>query len=166
LNSLLFSIWFIVLIINCGESNGSKNNIKANYCPTERWRTSTPEQQGMDSRQLVNAFNFIQKNKLNIHIMSIIRNGYAVVKAYFYPYTHGTVHNIASVTKSITSALVGIALDKGYIKDAKKPFMDYFLDRSVANLDVNKENVTIENLLTMSTGFCRDFHEREHSLAE
>jgi len=161
---VFFCIWLSFFIFNCGKSNESKNDVIANYWPTEGWLTSTPEQQGMDSRQLVNAFNFIQKNKLHIHSMLIIRNGYAVVEAYFYPYTHSTVHNIASVTKSITSVLVGIALDKGYIKDVKKPFMDYFRDRSVANLDVNKENVTIENLLTMSTGFCRDSHEGEVQL--
>jgi len=64
----------------------------------------------MDSKQLVQAFNFIQENEVNIHSMMIIRNGYVVVDVSFYPFSPGTVHNVASVTKSITSVLIGIAI--------------------------------------------------------
>ncbi|MDP9169467.1 MAG: serine hydrolase [Acidobacteriota bacterium] len=43
--------------------------------------------------------------------MTVIRHGYVVLDAYFYPYQATAPHGVASVTKSITAALVGIAVD-------------------------------------------------------
>ena len=46
--------------------------------------------------------------------------------AYFYPYSGETVHDVASVSKSITTSLIGLALEKGYIKDLNHPVIDFF----------------------------------------
>jgi len=71
---------------------------------------------------------------------------------------------VDSVTKSITSVLTGIAIDKGYIKSLRQPVLDFFPDRKIANLDNRKKKLTIEHLLTMRTGFCRDFEHGEQQL--
>ncbi len=49
-----------------------------------------------------------------MHSVTVIRHGYVVLDAYFYPYQATAPHGVASVTKSITAALVGIAVDKGH----------------------------------------------------
>ena len=117
------------------------------------FQVSSPEQQGLDSKELIKMFDFIQENRINIHSLIIVRNGYLVLEAYFYPNRKGILHDLASVTKSMMSILTGIAIDKGYIKDVHQPVMDFFKDREIQNLNEAKKKLTIKNLLTMTTGF-------------
>jgi CubicO group peptidase (beta-lactamase class C family) len=63
-----------------------------------------------------------------------------------------TRHDTHSVTKSFTSALAGIAIDKGFIQSVDDKIFDYFQDYSSLN-NQQKEKITIEHLLTMSSGF-------------
>jgi CubicO group peptidase (beta-lactamase class C family) len=89
--------------------------------------------------------------------VSVIRHGYVVVDAYVHPFSPDSKHVIHSCTKSIISALIGIAIEKGYIKSVEQPVLDFFPERTVANLDANKKAMTLEHVLTMSTGLeCRD----------
>ena len=59
----------------------------AAYWPTREWRTSTPEEQGFDSIKLAEMLEAIQETDMPIDSLLIIRNGYALLDAYFYnPY--------------------------------------------------------------------------------
>lgn len=58
-------------------------------------------------------------------------------------------HKIYSVTKSILSALIGIAIDKGYIENVNIPIKNYFPD---FNKDKENQRITIKHLLTMTSG--------------
>jgi CubicO group peptidase (beta-lactamase class C family) len=128
-----------------------------NTNPTEGWQISTPEEQGIQSQILAEMMEHIKKNSFNINSISIVRNGYMVLDAYFYPFSKGQQHIIHSCTKSIMSALIGIAIDKGYIQNVDQPIMDFFPDKAFANMDDLKKSITLENLLTMSSGLkCRD----------
>jgi CubicO group peptidase (beta-lactamase class C family) len=62
-----------------------------------------------------------------------------------------------SVTKSVTSTLIGIAIQKGYIKDVRQPLLNLLPDQKAANLDAHKKAITLEDLLTMTSGL--DCHE-------
>jgi CubicO group peptidase (beta-lactamase class C family) len=127
------------------------------YYPTEGWLMSTPEEQGMNSKILVDMMTSIQKKSYHIDSVSIVRNGYMVVDAYFYPFSKDQKHIIHSCTKSIMSALIGIAIDKGYIKNIDQPIVEIFSDRDFLNLNELKKSITLENLLTMASGLkCRD----------
>jgi CubicO group peptidase (beta-lactamase class C family) len=94
-----------------------------------------------------------EQNGIDIHSLLIIRNGYVVTDAYFYPFAPGYLHDLASATKSFTSSLIGIAIDKGAIESVEQPVLDFFQERTVANLDENKEAMMLEDLLTMRSGF-------------
>ena len=127
------------------------------YSPTEGWRASTPEKQGMKSGMLANMVENIKEKGYAIESITIIRNGYIVMDVYFYPFTKDTKHILHSCTKSITSALVGIALNKGYIKSVNQPILGFFPEKTITNLDERKRAITLENLLTMTSGLqCRD----------
>lgn len=63
-----------------------------------------------------------------------------------------TVQPIHSASKSVTSMLVGICLDKGLISSVNVPIKDYFSAYLDDDEDKIKENITIENLLTMTPG--------------
>jgi CubicO group peptidase (beta-lactamase class C family) len=121
--------------------------------PTTGWPTSTPEEQGVDSAQLVEMLDFMEDLSYPIHSLLIIRNGHLIMEAYRYPYDADTLHAIMSCTKSFTSALIGIALEQGYITDVNRPVIEFFPDRQIANLDEAKQGMTLEHLLTMSGGF-------------
>lgn len=112
----------------------------------------------MDSEQLAELMDYLQgQNSFTIHSLLIIRNGYIVTDAYFYPFAPDALHELASATKSFTSSLIGIAIDKGYIEGVEQPVLDFFPERTVANLDPNKDAMTLEDLLTMRSGFrCSD----------
>jgi CubicO group peptidase (beta-lactamase class C family) len=121
---------------------------------SDYWQTSTPEEQGMDSEILEQAMDFIlEQEEHNLHSLLVIRNGYVVLDAYFYPFTTDSLHDVASVTKSVTSTLIGIAIGKGHIQDIHQPVLSFFPDRQIANLSDEKEAISLEDLLTMRSGF-------------
>jgi len=127
------------------------------YWPTQSWRTSTPEEQGIDSAQLLAALQHIDKAGINIRTIMVIRNGYVVTQASMQPYTLDMPFQMYSVAKSVTGALVGIAIHEGYIKDVNQKVLSYFPELTIANRDANKEAITIQDLLTMRPGLdCSD----------
>src|SRR5438105_14831230 len=79
------------------------------YWPTAQWRTSTPEAQGLDSGKLADMMTVARERGIPIHSLQVIRNGYLALDASFYPYDRHDLHDTASVTKSVTATLVGIA---------------------------------------------------------
>jgi CubicO group peptidase (beta-lactamase class C family) len=125
--------------------------------PTEGWLSSTPEERGMDSSILADMIESIQEEDHNIHSVNIIRNGSLVLDIYFYPFRQDLKHTIHSCTKSITSALVGIAIDEGLIESVDQSILEFFPDKIAANSETNKSDISLEDLLTMSSGLdCRD----------
>jgi hypothetical protein len=72
----------------------------------------------------------------------------------WHPYYHGTdEHSMQSVSKTVTSILIGIAIDRGDFKaPLTTPVLHYFDEAKVKNLDARKRRMTLENLLTMTSG--------------
>jgi CubicO group peptidase (beta-lactamase class C family) len=122
------------------------------YWPTEGWRTSSPEEQGMDSQKLAQMLGAIRQQGLKLHSLLVIRNGYLVSETYYGPYRPDTRHELYSCTKSFVSTLVGVAVDKGYIDRTDHRVVAYFQGRTLANPDSRKEAMTLEDLLTMRSG--------------
>ena len=122
------------------------------YWPTGGWRSSTPEEQGMEAEKLAQMLETIQEQKLGFHSLLVIRHGYLVSETYFGSYQQDTRHDQYSVTKSFLSTLIGIALDKGYIDSTSQRVVDFFPGYTFANPDSQKEAMTLEDVLTMRTG--------------
>ena len=122
------------------------------YWPTGAWRRASPEAQGMDSRVLAQAFDYIREHKIPIHSLTIVRNGYLVLDAYFWPFEDNLLHDVASVTKSVTSTLVGVAIGQHKLESVRQPVLPLFDRRTAASLDPRKERMTVEDLLTMTSG--------------
>jgi CubicO group peptidase (beta-lactamase class C family) len=121
------------------------------YWPTQGWRTSTPEQQGMDAQPLAQMVEAIKKQGLNVDSVLVIRHGTIVSENYF---TNGQddPHVLYSCTKSFVSALVGIAIAQGAIKGVDQPVLSFFPGRTFAQDDARKQAMTLDNLLTMTSG--------------
>ena len=111
----------------------------------------------MRSQMLADMMEHIKKNSFNIDSILIVRNGYLVFDAYFYPFLKGQKHIIHSCTKSIMSALIGIAIDEGYIQNVDQPVIDFFWKKLLLIWMILKKSITLKNLLTMPSGLeCRD----------
>ncbi len=122
------------------------------YWPTKGWRFTAPEAQGMDSTKLIQMLEKIRNDRDAIDSITIVRNGYLVTDYYSYPFHKDKKHLIYSCTKSITSALIGIALDKGFIESIGQPVLGFFKDKPIALPGGQKNQMTLEHLLMMSSG--------------
>jgi CubicO group peptidase (beta-lactamase class C family) len=126
----------------------------AEIWPTTGWSTSTPEEQGVDSAVLADALDHIQTRHIPIHSLLIERHGKIVLDAYFYPFADNRTHNVYSVTKSVTSMLVGIAMAEHRLNDLNAPI--YPLLAMATTDDPRKAHITLANLLSMTSGLdCR-----------
>ncbi len=123
----------------------------ADYYPTSSWRTSTPEEQGFDSAKLAEMLSALDKDGVPVDSVLVVRNGYIVLDAYFAPYDGSFPHNLASVTKSVTATLIGIAIDQGKLK-LDQPMISFFPERTIANMDARKSRITVEDLVSMRNG--------------
>lgn len=135
------------------------------YWPTEGWQTSTPEQQGIDSDKLADMLLVIREKEIQIHSLLIIRDGYAVLDATFYPYNGKDVHDVASVTKSVMTTLIGIAAEQGKL-GLEDNLVSFFPDRTIADLDERKQAITVRHLVSMSSGLDCSADEDEKTLKE
>jgi CubicO group peptidase (beta-lactamase class C family) len=106
----------------------------------------------MDSERLAAMFETIEQAGLGVHSVLVVRNGALVLEAYFSPRGPENLHNAYSCTKSFTSALVGIAIRRGYLDGVDQPVLDFFPDLAGADDDPRREAMTIEHLLTMRCG--------------
>ena len=88
---------------------------------------------------------------MDIASLVVCRNGVIVAEEYYNGYRNDSIKTVMSVTKSVTSLLVGLALDKGYIEDIHDPISKY-LSGIVTFPDEVKANITIEQMLTMTFG--------------
>ncbi|MGY5860027.1 MAG: serine hydrolase, partial [Candidatus Thorarchaeota archaeon] len=129
------------------------------YWPTDEWLNTTPEAQGMDSALLNRIDESIIENEIEIDSVVVVKNGYIVYEKYYGYWSQLAAHTIQSCTKGFMSALIGIAIDKGYIDNVSQRVIDFFPNYTIDNWDSRKENITIYHLITMSTGL--EFHEND-----
>jgi CubicO group peptidase (beta-lactamase class C family) len=87
-----------------------------------------------------------------IHSLLVSWRGSLVVERYYNGKRATSLDNVKSASKSVISALVGIAIDRGVIKGVRQPIADYFPSLRGANVDARKQQITIEDLLTMRSG--------------
>lgn len=162
----------LILVTGCAElrrpgPTQPESREPAAYWPTEEWLSSTPEEQGISSEKLTELLSFVREKRIDLHSVLIVRNGRMVLDAYFYPFTPGgTVHDVASVTKSVTSLLIGIAIDKGNIRSVKEPVLSFFPERAISNPHPFKEEMTIEDLVNMASGYDCGYLPGERELFE
>jgi CubicO group peptidase (beta-lactamase class C family) len=127
---------------------------------------------GMETGPIKDMMNYLNSNSSHtIHNILIIKNNKLVFEEYFkgykllysapdlngelMDYTRTTDHPMQSISKSVTSVIFGIAVKEGYITDLNKKIMDYFPEYADV-LTGEKANVTLQHLLTMTSGIAWD----------
>ncbi|MDE5453808.1 serine hydrolase [Bradyrhizobium sp. CSA112] len=118
--------------------------------PTSQWPTSTPEERGMDSAALAKLVEFGKSRSFDS--LLIVRHGRIVLDAYYAPYAADIPHITNSTTKAVIGTLMAIASKDGLLDSTDRRMLDFFADRSIANVDERKKAVTVQNLLDMTSG--------------
>jgi CubicO group peptidase (beta-lactamase class C family) len=122
---------------------------------TWEWKRSTPEEQGLDSAVIDFYVTRIGSGYYgNIHSLLIVRHGHLVTEEYYGNYGPDSLHAVFSVTKSVTSALLGILRDQGYWTDLESYLLDYFPEYDdLNNMSPAKESIRLRHVLNMTAGF-------------
>ena len=132
---------FALLVSGCrGEQTLSTQTATASpfaangdYWPTKGWRTALPQTQGLNPDKLQQMYTAIEEQNLALHSVVIVRNGYIIAETYYPPYEQDTRHELYSCTKSFVSALVGIAIEEGYLEGVDEPTTACFPTHDFAN---------------------------------
>jgi CubicO group peptidase (beta-lactamase class C family) len=89
----------------------------------------------------------------NIKSVVVIKNGKLLVEEYFNGENRDSLHDPRSVGKSFASTITGIAIKEGFLKNENQPLKDFYSLHTFDNFSDQKENITIRDLLTMSSAF-------------
>lgn len=152
MNKLL--IFSIILFFSC-------TNIPQNKEKSTKPQPSTAEDFGMSSEVLSRMVKMVKETKINVNTILINRNHKTVFEANFYPQKEDGLHDIASISKSITSLIIGIAINEGLIKNERQKIIDIFPDKTSLFDSEAKKSLTIDQLLSMTSGICSDNSEGE-----
>ncbi len=87
-----------------------------------------------------------------LHSLLVSRHGEMVLEHYFHGTRATSFENVKSASKSVISALVGIAIDRKLLPGVNAPIAPYFPELAAANADPRKRKITIQDLLTMRSG--------------
>lgn len=118
------------------------------------WSLASPASQGLSENRLddlttqLKAGNFAQ-----ISSLLIVRNGHLVYEEYFQGMDATQLHRMYSVTKSITSLLVGIAMQEGSLNDVEAPLISLLPNHSADETIAQHQQITLEHVLQMRAGF-------------
>ena len=136
---------------NVENLSNNENNIEEEKEIEEVWEWShdTLENHNMDASKIDSVHNIIDEYPINAEV--IIKDGVIVDEYYKDGYDQNSVFTLQSTSKSITSAIFGIAIDKGYIEGVNIPISTYFPQILESNNEY-KNQITIWNLLTHTTG--------------
>jgi CubicO group peptidase (beta-lactamase class C family) len=154
---LLFASVILILsmLVGCSLGGPSTEDLLAvEYAPVSRddWEVSTPAEQGLDPMLVANLYYNAEKLE-TIYSLLVVKNGRLIAEDYFNEGSIDELGKRASVTKSYTSALVGIALDQGYISSIDQKMLEFFPDVTDRITDPRKEQITIRNMLEMRAGY-------------
>ncbi len=116
------------------------------------WRVSAPEEQGLDPLLVAELYYNAQQLE-TLYGLLVVKNGYLVAEKYFHGKSVDQLSSRASVTKSITSALVGIALEQGCLSSVDQKMVDFFPELVERVQDPRKMQITIRQMLQMRAGY-------------
>lgn len=117
------------------------------------WPVATPESQGFDREKLRQAYAlfFAEDDYVTARSLLVVRNGRLVAEGYCRDLAdRDRKRALQSATKSVTSLLTGIALDRGTLPSIDLPLVEIFPDKF--DQDPGKRKITLRHLLTMQSG--------------
>lgn len=158
---LIFFSLIIFLSYGLYGCSGSMEPIDGNQ--NFEWRFSTPAAQGFNAGEIAKIVTEFGHYEYTYSLL-IMRNGYLVVEAYYNGQNPDKTQHVHSVSKSFTSALVGIALREGFFSSLDQKMIDFLPEYQSEIDDPRKYDITLEHLITMRSGL--DWDETEANWIE
>ncbi|WPV70271.1 serine hydrolase [Chitinophaga sp. LS1] len=126
--------------------------------PADRHDGLTPgslNTSGVDTARIHTLISRIIDNSYpDVHSILLVKDGKLILEEYFYGYTENTTHQLRSATKSVSSAMIGLAIQKGLINSVQDKVVSFFPDYNIT--DSIKNTITIRDLMTQQSGFACD----------
>jgi CubicO group peptidase (beta-lactamase class C family) len=150
---LLLLILVSATLIGCGGP-GAEELAAVDYTPLagDDWPVSTPAEQELDPT-LVAELYLDAAELETLYGLLVVKNGHLIAEKYFNEGSVGQKARIQSATKSVTSALVGIALDRGCLSSVEQKMLDFYPEVAGQITDPRKEQITLREMLQMRAGF-------------
>jgi CubicO group peptidase (beta-lactamase class C family) len=164
--ALLFLL--CAFLFSCSGGNAQVSNKYEYQIPEQLddgWKVSSLSEVGMDEEIITKMMNKIISGKFKgIHSMLIVKDGALVHEAYFQGHHRESLHKMHSVTKSLSSTLIGIAIDNGLIEGTDEPVSSFFPQYAEDFQDRMTREITLKHILTMTSGF--DWDEMSYSYGD
>ena len=146
------ALTFALYLTSCGQCPGDLESTGYEPPALGNWEVSTPLEQGLDP-SLVSDLYCEAGELSTLYGLLVIKNGHLVAEKYFNEGAIDRKNFVQSVTKSCTSALVGIALEQGCLSSLDQKLVDFFPRLKGQLQDTRKEQVTLRQMLQMRGGY-------------
>ena len=141
-----------IIVGSCGPSPSDLKAVNYKPLPRDDWKVSAPKVQGLDPMLVAKMYYNAAKLE-TVYSLLVIKNGYLIAEDYFNEGSIDQKDRLQSVTKSFTSALVGIALKQGCLSNVDQKMLDFFPDIAGKITDPRKKQITLRNMLEMRAGY-------------
>jgi CubicO group peptidase (beta-lactamase class C family) len=162
----LLLVALTVVLAACTSPSGQRSTVSSqqgsavpsqrDYWPTTGWRTAPPKAEGMDPDVLATIPGNVASLYPQVRSVLVVRHGYLVYERYWQGFGPADGHEIHSITKSITSALIGIALGDHHLKSLDQTVGELLAPHLPRHPDPRLRGVTVQQLLTMTGGLPGD----------
>ena len=119
---------------------------------TFEWPESTPAAQGLDPALVGNLYESAAAIS-HLYSLLLVKDGFLIAEEYFNGMDADDANYIASVTKSVISALIGIALEEQALTSLDQKIAEFFPEIDWGDMDHRKSQITIRQLLQMRSGY-------------
>jgi CubicO group peptidase (beta-lactamase class C family)/sugar lactone lactonase YvrE len=157
-----FAIVRLILVLVAFLAGSSVPQAAAQIAPGERtawptagWSTAAPEEQGMDPALLARVSQRVPAELSLLSAVVVVRGGEIVFEDYYNGQVADEPIHLWSVTKSVTSMAIGMAVDEGLLR-LDQTLGELIPERIPAGADPRTASVTVEQLLTMTSGWVWD----------
>ncbi len=116
---------------------------------------SMPEMQGVSSDVLGKLFDAMDASDIEFHSVMVLRNGFVIGEGWWTPYASQYRHTLHSLSKSFTSASVGLAINEGHFT-IESQVISFFPELLPKDVSANISAMKVKHLLTMTTGHATD----------
>ncbi|MCF0131763.1 MAG: beta-lactamase family protein [Pseudobutyrivibrio sp.] len=115
-----------------------------------KFNISKPEDVGIDERQIINIIERLDKQRINMHSLLILKGNNLICEAYWKPYNNNMLHRMFSISKSFTAIAIGFLLEEGKF-DLDDAICDYFPEYIPNDVHPWIKSMTIRDCLMMRT---------------
>ncbi len=155
----------LLLILICFSNSTYCSDSDKQLTQENRWKEATLESVGINAEIINRASKLIEEGTYQgQRSLVIIKDSKLVFEAYYDGYDQNDLFRIYSISKSVTSLLIGIALDNGYLKDENEPIRKLLPQYSALMRNEPKSTITLRNVLTLTPGF--EWDEENYSFRD